>query len=76
MRKPISKHALRRALERVQGEGLLQLQEPTGPVIDRVWHEIERQAYSGSKKKPSRDTIRQPAVAEVTVGVDESNPDL
>ncbi|HEX2091964.1 MAG TPA: hypothetical protein VHG28_06155 [Longimicrobiaceae bacterium] len=55
MRKPISKHALRRAMERVQGEGLLQWSEPTGAVVDRVWHEIEKEAFNG--KKPTGQTV-------------------
>lgn len=62
MRKPISKHALRRAMERVQAEGLLQWSEPTGTVVDRIWHEIEKDAYNGSRKKPdTRETVREPA---------------
>jgi DNA-binding FadR family transcriptional regulator len=65
MRKPISKHALRRALERVQAEGLIQWDQPTGAVVDRVWHEIEKKSYNGGRKKPvSRDTLRDPALVE------------
>ena len=71
MRKPISKHALRRAMERVQSEGLLQWSEPTGTVVDRIWHEIEKDAYNGSKKKPdSRDTLRDPATVNSAALVD------
>lgn len=58
MRKPISKHALRRAMERVQGEGLLQWSDPTGSVIDRVWHELEKEAFNG-KKASGRDAARK-----------------
>ncbi len=73
MRKPISKHSLRRAMERVQAENLLQWSEPTGAVVDRVWHEIEKDAYNGAKKKPaSRDTVRDPARVD---GVIERIPD-
>jgi DNA-binding FadR family transcriptional regulator len=62
MRKPVSKHALRRAMEKIQAEGLLQWDEPTGTVVDRVWHEIERSAYSAARKRPAdRETIRAAA---------------
>jgi hypothetical protein len=59
MRKPVSKHALRRALERVVDEGRIQLKEPTGTVVDRLWHEIEKEMYGPEAKKP----VRQPASA-------------
>lgn len=58
MRKPISKHALRRAMERVQGEGLLEWNKPTGSVVDRIWHELEREAFNG-KKASGRDAARK-----------------
>ena len=60
MRKPVSKHALRRALEKIQAEGLVRWDDPTGTVVDRIWHEIERAAYnSGTRKRPAdRETIR------------------
>lgn len=61
MNKPVSKHALRRALERVSAEGYLQYSEPIGSVVDRVWHELEKSKYSGSRKKPiARDAARVP----------------
>ena len=59
MRKPVSKHALRRALERVMEEGRIHLEDPTGAVVDRLWHEIEKEMYSSDAKKPAR----QPASA-------------
>jgi hypothetical protein len=62
MRKPISKHALRRAMERVRKEGFLSWEEPTGTVVDRIWHELEKQMYhpEGARKKgSSRETIRK-----------------
>lgn len=60
MRKPISKHALRRAMERVQSEGHLSWAEPTGTVVDRIWHELEKTTYHAARKKPtSRDTVRK-----------------
>ena len=63
MRKPISKHALRRAMERVQEEGFLRWDEPTGTVIDRIWHELEKERFQqGPRKKGSaRETIREGA---------------
>ena len=67
MRKPVSKHALCRALEKIQAEGLVRWDEPTGTVVDRIWHEIERSAYGGPRKRPAdRETIRVVA-APVTV---------
>lgn len=75
MRKPISKHALRRALERVQSEGHIAWEEPTGTVVDRIWHEIEKQAYNGTKKKtPSRDSVRTDPLPEAAV-IDAPSPD-
>jgi hypothetical protein len=59
MRKPVSKHALRRALERVMEEGRIHLEDPTGAVVDRLWHEIEKEMYGSDAKKPAR----QPAGA-------------
>lgn len=65
MRKPISKHALRRALDRVEQEGRLEWKEPVGAVVDRIWHELEKQSYNGSRKRAlSRDTVRTPGVLE------------
>jgi len=59
MRKPVSKHALRRALEQVRAEGLLSWDSPTGTVVDQVWHQIEKDAFAGGRKKPeSRETVR------------------
>jgi hypothetical protein len=59
MRKPVSKHALRRALESVQAEGRIQWDEPTGAVVDRLWHHIEKQAHHAPRRKPlARDTVR------------------
>jgi DNA-binding GntR family transcriptional regulator len=65
MRKPISKHALRRAMERVQEEGFLRWDEPTGTVVDRIWHELEKERFQQSprKKGASRETIREGAEA-------------
>lgn len=66
MRKPISKHALRRALSKVQTEGRIHWEEPIGTVVDRIWHELEKSTYNGSRKKPaSRDTLRAAPLAPV-----------
>jgi hypothetical protein len=66
MRKPVSKHALRRALEQVRTEGVLAWDEPTGSVVDRVWHQITREAVDGkprSGQARAADGRRRPAVA-------------
>jgi hypothetical protein len=70
MRKPISKHALRRALERVQDEGLVTWSDPTGSVIDRVWHELEKEAF-GAKKPTGRDAARKARVPAAVGGPEE-----
>jgi DNA-binding GntR family transcriptional regulator len=65
MNKPISKHALRRAIEKVEEEGLLQYSEPIGTVVDRIWREIEKQSFNGGRKKPiARAVVRPAAVAD------------
>ena len=58
MRKPVSKHALRRALEAIHAEGRIRWDEPTGAVVDRVWHHIEKQAHNQRRKPVARDSIR------------------
>lgn len=66
MRKPISKHTLRRALERVNAEGHVHWEEPVGTVVDRIWHEIEKKSYNGTRKKPvSRDTVRKAPLPDI-----------
>ena len=65
MRKPISKHALRRALSKVHSEGRIQWEEPIGTVVDRIWHEIEKSTYdAGRKKALPRDTVRTAPLVE------------
>jgi hypothetical protein len=60
MRKPVSKHALRRAMEAVQAEGHLRWDEPTGAVVDRLWHLIEKQALNAPRKRPlTRESVRE-----------------
>lgn len=66
MRKPISKHALRRALSKVNSEGRIHWEEPIGAVVDRIWHEIEKSSYSNGRKKPApRETVRTAAVPDL-----------
>lgn len=62
MRKPVSKHALRRAMEQVMAEGRLRLEEPAGTVVDRIWHHIEKEAHGPDKKKPA-PRLREEAAA-------------
>ena len=50
MRKPVSKHALRRAMEQARAEGVIAWDEPTGAVVDRVWHQITREALDGKPR--------------------------
>ena len=50
MRKPVSKHALRRAMEQARDEGVIAWNEPTGTVVDHVWHQIARQALEGKPR--------------------------
>ncbi len=66
MRKPISKHALRRAMERVHAEGHINWSGPVGTVVDHIWHELEKGSYNGGRKKPvSRDTVRTAPVRDL-----------
>jgi DNA-binding FadR family transcriptional regulator len=70
MNKPISKHALRRAIEKVGAEGLIQYAEPIGTVVDRIWHEVEKATYNSEKKAPiSRNGIKV-AVAPDSLDID------
>lgn len=66
MRKPVSKNALRRALSKVREEGRLEWTDPEGVVVDRIWHELERESYNGGRKRPlDRETVRTTPVAEI-----------
>jgi DNA-binding FadR family transcriptional regulator len=51
MRKPVSKHALRRAIERARADGLLSWNQPTGTVVDHVWHRLAREAFEGKPRE-------------------------
>ena len=66
MNKPISKHALRRAMEKVEGEGLIQCAGPIGAVVDRIWHEVEKSSVNGAKKRPVRRTPTRAAALSDT----------
>jgi hypothetical protein len=62
MRKPISKHGLRRALERVHAEGHIEYKAPVGTVVDKIWHELEKRTYNSGRKKPiTRESVRTAA---------------
>ena len=73
MRKPISKHGLRRALEQAQADGMIRWDEPTGAVVDRIWHDIEKEAFDSGRKKPAarsraaRADIPTEPIAEVEI---------
>lgn len=70
MNKPISKHALRRAIDKVNAEGYIQFSEPVGTVVDRIWHEMEKGTYGGARKKaPARTSIRDVAPDPLEVEV-------
>lgn len=65
MRKPISKNSLRRAIDKAVDEGQIQCSVPVNTVIDRIWHEMERENYNGARKKTtSRESVRTAPVGE------------
>lgn len=65
MRKPVSKHALRRAMEQARQEGVIAWSEPTGAVVDHLWHQIAREAFEGKprtgQERAATARRRQPA---------------
>ncbi|WP_420126914.1 hypothetical protein [Longimicrobium sp.] len=65
MRKPVSKHALRRAMEQAREEGIIAWDEPTGAVVDHVWHQLAKQALEGKprtgQERASDARRREPA---------------
>jgi hypothetical protein len=63
MRKPVSKHALRRSLEQVMGEGMIKIDEPIGTVVDRLWHFVEKEAFEGGTRK--KQPVRPPEPVDV-----------
>ncbi len=67
MRKPVSKHALRRAMEQARAEGMLAWDDPTNAVVDHVWHQIAREALDGKPRsgqaRASEGRRRAPAAA-------------
>lgn len=59
MRKPISKNSLRRAMDRAIEEGYVECSVPVNTVVDRIWHEMERENYNaGRKRTASRASVR------------------
>jgi hypothetical protein len=59
MRKPISKNGLRRAMDRAISDGDLECSKPVNAVVDRLWHEMERENYAAGRKRPvARDSVR------------------
>ncbi|HEX5725323.1 MAG TPA: hypothetical protein VFX98_07640 [Longimicrobiaceae bacterium] len=64
MRKPVSKHALRRALEQVRAEGRLQVEEPLNTVVDQLWHHLEKEAFNGARKTAPRNAARRRETVE------------
>jgi len=72
MRKPISKHALRRAMERVHAEGHFEWGAPVGAVVDKIWHELGKQSYTASRKKPvARESVRTAEAPAATAAAEE-----
>ena len=68
MRKPISKHGLRRALERVHAEGHIEYKSPAGTVVDKLWHELEKRTYNSTRKKPiARESVRTVTDVDPTI---------
>ncbi len=63
MRKPVSKHALRRAMEQVVAEGRVRCEEPTNTVVDRLWHHIEKDSLGEGRRKAPPARRREPAGA-------------
>ena len=62
MRKPVSKNSLRRAMDKAVAEGQIECAVPLNTVIDRIWHEMERENYNGGRKKtPLREPARTAA---------------
>jgi len=58
MRKPISKNGVRRALERVHAEGHITFTVPIGTVVDRLWHEMEKDNFGSRRKPVDRESVR------------------
>ena len=70
MNKPISKHALRRAMEKVSAEGLVQCAVPIGTVVNQLWHELEKASYIGARKRPDGRGAARAAPASDTPDVE------
>jgi hypothetical protein len=64
MRKPISKNGLRRAFESAIADGDVQCSVPVNSVVDRIWHDMGRENYEGTRKRPqARETVRTAPLA-------------
>jgi hypothetical protein len=63
MRKPVSKHALRRAMEQVVAEGRLRCEDPPNTVVDRLWHHIEKDSLAEGRRKALARRREEPAGA-------------
>jgi hypothetical protein len=65
MRKPVSKHALRRAMEQARAQGVIAWNAPTGAVVDQLWHQLAREAFEGKprtgQERAAEARRRQPA---------------
>ena len=70
MNKPISKHALRRAMVKVSAEGHIEFKEPAGTVVDRIWHEMEKANYDVGRKRTVSRGVRRDLIAPDTHEVD------
>jgi hypothetical protein len=57
VRKPVSKQALRRAIERVVSAEAVELRQPIGTVVDRVWHELQDQRYGPRKPRSVKQGV-------------------
>jgi hypothetical protein len=62
MRKPVSKNSLRRAMDKAVAEGQIQATVPLNTVIDKIWHEMERENYNAGRKKAPPRVPRTAAV--------------
>lgn len=70
MRKPVSKNSLRRAIDKAVADGQLQCAVPINTVIDRIWHDMERENYDGGRKKPVPRTPTRVAAVGPPVDTD------
>lgn len=71
MRKPVSKNSFRRAFDKALADGQIQCSVPVNTVVDSIWHDLEKENYNGTRKKPSprraTRTAPVPELAEVEI---------